>query len=92
MEIAERAYERGWRSYLDTMRPDCRHFALQRARPTGTCRTARRRPRADSRGVLGVVPRVRTRAAGVATAGWPLSGGPGAAIRRVLDERRQRRR
>jgi len=34
LEIAERAYERGWRSFADTMRPDCRHFEL-RADETG---------------------------------------------------------
>ncbi|OYR82959.1 hypothetical protein DJ72_08390, partial [Halorubrum distributum] len=30
LEIAERAYGKGWRSYHDTMRPDCRHFELRR--------------------------------------------------------------
>jgi len=30
LEIAERAYGKGWRSFADTMRPDCRHFELRR--------------------------------------------------------------
>ncbi|MCU4741882.1 DUF5787 family protein [Natronoglomus mannanivorans] len=29
LAIAERAYERGWRSFVETMRPDCRHFELR---------------------------------------------------------------
>ncbi|MFO7833963.1 MAG: DUF5787 family protein, partial [Halohasta sp.] len=31
LELAERAYGRGWRTYDRTMRPDCRHFELRRA-------------------------------------------------------------
>jgi hypothetical protein len=35
LALAERAYERGWRSYVESMRPDCRFFSLRRDRATG---------------------------------------------------------
>jgi len=90
--IAERAYERGWRSYVDAMRPDCRHFALETAgdglvpfcNAKGRCQTS-----AECRGACGDFepepPAWRQR-------GWPIDGGPGTGARRVLDRRRGRRR
>jgi hypothetical protein len=89
-EIAERAYERGWRSYVDAMRPDCRHYRLE---PAGDglvpfcdakdrCQTS-----AECRGACGDFepepPAWRTR-------GWPIEGGPGKGLRRVLDRRHGR--
>lgn len=90
--IAERAYERGWRSYADTMRPDCRHFEL-RTDETGVhpyCAAKERVPtRSECRGACGAFepepPVWRTK-------GWPIAGGPGAAISRLLARRRRRRR
>ena len=92
-EIAERAYERGWRSFVDTMRPDCRAFEL-RARAgahlepfcvtKGRCQTA-----AECSGGCSAFepepPAWRTQ-------GWPIEGGPGNLCQRVLDDRRRRRR
>ncbi|ELY51543.1 DUF5787 family protein [Natronococcus jeotgali] len=93
LAIAERAYERGWRSFADTMRPDCRHFALRgtdgtQLRPycgaKGRCQTA-----AECSGACSEFepepPRWRTK-------GWPIEGGPGTRCRRLLEERRRRRR
>ena len=90
--IAERAYERGWRSYADTMRPDCRHFEL-RADETGVspyCVAKDRTPtqhecRAGCGSFEPEPPAWRTK-------GWPIEGGPGAAAKRLLARRRRERR
>jgi hypothetical protein len=90
--IAERAYARGWRSYADTMRPDCRHFEM-RADDTGWypyCTAKGRTPtQSECRGSCGDFepepPVWRTK-------GWPIEGGPGAAIKRLLAGRRRRQR
>ncbi|WP_413229578.1 DUF5787 family protein [Haloarcula salinisoli] len=90
--IAERAYEWGWRSYADTMRPDCRHFEL-RADETGVspyCVAKERTPTArECRAGCGSFepepPVWRTN-------GWPIEGGPGAATKRLLARRRRERR
>ncbi|MFC7249914.1 DUF5787 family protein [Halomicroarcula sp. GCM10025324] len=91
-EIAERAYERGWRAYAGTMRPDCRHFDL-RATDSGVypyCVAKERVPtQTECRGACGSFepepPAWRSKA-------WPLDGGPGGASKRLLDRRRRRRR
>ncbi|WP_435360954.1 DUF5787 family protein [Haloarchaeobius sp. DFWS5] len=90
-EIAERAYERGWRSYVDTMRPDCRHFELRADGPLmpwcatkGHCPTA-----GECSGRCGEFepepPIWRTK-------GWPIEGGPGKRVKALLAGRRARRR
>ncbi len=91
LEIAERAYERGWRSYAETMRPDCRTFELKD--PTGPfpwC-AAKGRPQTASE------CSARCRAfepepPGWRSLGWPISGGPGKAAKRLLERKRSRRR
>lgn len=91
LEIAERAYERGWRSYADTMRPDCKHFQLRE--PTGPfpfCAAKNREQTAsECSGRCGSFepepPAWRSKA-------WPLDGGPGKATKRLLEEKRTRRR
>jgi hypothetical protein len=91
-EIAERAYARGWRAYVDSLRPDCRHFELaDRAGwvlpacgakgcvpGPGTCREGCRDREPEP-------PAWRQR-------GWPIEGGPGKGIRRLLDRQRRRTR
>jgi hypothetical protein len=91
LEIAERAYERGWRSYVGTMRPDCRHFELRDpAGPFPWC-AAKGRPQtaAECSGRCGSFepepPSWRSK-------GWPLDGGPGKAAKRLLERKRTRRR
>jgi hypothetical protein len=92
LEIAERAYERGWRAYADTMRPDCRHFALHtdsnavlphcRAKnchqTAGECASSCAEWEPEP-------PAWRQR-------GWPIEGGPGKGIKRLLDRQRRRQR
>jgi len=92
LALAERAYERGWRSYVDAMRADCRHFEL-RAAGAGLvpwCAAKERcQTSAECRGSCDAFepepPTWRQH-------GWPIEGGPAAGARRVLDRRRERRR
>ncbi|MFC6716984.1 DUF5787 family protein [Natrialbaceae archaeon GCM10025810] len=89
--IAERAYERGWRSFVNTMRPDCRHFELRasgqllpRCRAKGRCPTAAE--------CSGSCPSFAPEPPAWRTRGWPIEGGPGKRCRALLEERRRRRR
>ncbi|UIO99095.1 DUF5787 family protein [Halobaculum sp. CBA1158] len=90
--LAERAYGKGWRSFRETMRPDCRHFELRReARAlVPYCAAKERVPTAaECKGGCGSFspepPRWRT-------GGWPVEGGPGKGIRALLERRRERER
>ncbi len=93
LAIAERAYERGWRSFVETMRPDCRQFELRapdgsQALPycaaKGRCQTAAE--------CAGSCPDFEPEPPAWRTRGWPIEGGPGKRARRLLAERRRRRR
>ncbi len=95
LEIAERAYERGFRSFLETMRPDCRHFELRSGgggenglvpycQSKGECQTAA--------ACSGSCPEFEPEPPAWRTKGWPLEGGPGKTCRRVLEARRRRHR
>jgi hypothetical protein len=92
LEIAERAYERGWRSYVDSMRPDCRYFEL---RP----RTEVTRPYCGAKDChqtraecAGSCPAFEPEPPTWRQGGWPIDGGPGAAIKRLLGRQRARER
>ena len=91
LEIAERAYERGWRAYAEKMRTDCRHFRLVDPEgPFPQCAAKGRRQTAAecSAGCDAFEPEPpawRTR-------GWPVEGGPGKAAERLLARKRRRRR
>jgi hypothetical protein len=88
--LAERAYGRGFRSYHETMRPDCRHFRLERAGEAmvpdcaakGRCPTARE--------CSGSCESFSPEPPGWRTKGWPIEGGPGKGIETLLDRRRER--
>jgi hypothetical protein len=92
IEIAERAYERGWRSYVDTMRPDCRHFEVRSADGDVLpwCAAKGRHPTAAE--CSGSCPQWEPEPPAWRQRGWPVEGGPGKAIKRLLDRRRRRRR
>ena len=92
LEIAERAYERGWRSYVDTMRPDCRHFDLARASDAYVpiCRAKGREQTASE--CSGTCSEFEPEPPAWRRGAWPIEGGPGKTVKRVLDARRQRRR
>ncbi|MFD1644644.1 DUF5787 family protein [Haloarchaeobius litoreus] len=90
-EIAERAYARGWRSYVDTMRPDCRHFQAREdgallpwCDANGRCQTAGE--------CSGRCSEFEPEPPAWRTKGWPIEGGPGAATKRLLARRRRGRR
>ncbi|UWG49832.1 Uncharacterized protein AArcCO_0509 [Halalkaliarchaeum sp. AArc-CO] len=92
LELAERAFGRGWRSYHRTMRPDCRAFELRRdGRLLSPWCTAKERKQtaAECSGNCQAFspepPAWRTR-------GWPIDGGPGKGITRLLQKRRERAR
>jgi hypothetical protein len=111
--LAERAYERGWRAYVESMRPDCRHFSLRRDRrkddePNGSEANADAATAADSDGFLpcceakakhqtgvecrGSCPEFEPEPPAWRSRGWPIEGGPGAAVKGLLAERRRRQR
>ncbi|QSG05290.1 DUF5787 family protein [Halapricum desulfuricans] len=92
LAIAERAYERGFRSYVKTMRPDCRHFELDDV-PAGFL------PHCDAKSChqtasecRGGCPEYEPEPPTWRTGGWPIDGGPGAGIRRLLERQRLRTR
>jgi hypothetical protein len=92
LAIAERAYERGWRSYVETMRPDCRQFGLAN-------RDGALVPMCDAKGrgqsareCAGSCPSFEPEPPGWRQRGPPIEGGPGALQRRLLRRRRERRR
>jgi len=90
--ITERAYERGWRSYLSSMRPDCRHFELNPetavARPYCHAKECHQTAGECS----GSCPEFEPEPPAWRQRGWPIEGGPGAAIKRLLERQRQRQR
>ena len=91
LEIAERAYERGWRSFVDAMRPDCRHFRLREdGQLLPWCR-AKDRPQTSTE-CAGDCPDFEPEPPVWRTNGWPIEGGPGKRYRALLAERRRRRR
>jgi hypothetical protein len=92
LAIAERAYGRGWRSYHEAMRPDCRHFELRRegrglvphCGAKGRCQTSAECS-GDCADFSPEPPAWRQK-------GWPIESGPGGGVRRLLRRRRERRR
>ena len=89
LAIAERAYERGWRSYADSMRPDCRHFELDAgtavARPFCRAKGTHQTQRECAHSCPAFEPEPpawRQRE-------WPIEGGPGKAIKRLLSRQRK---
>jgi hypothetical protein len=88
--IAERAYGRGWRSYLDSMRPDCRHFELVRAGDALVPWCAAKGKVQTDRECRGGCPDFSPEPPQWRTMGWPIEGGPGKGLRRLLERRRER--
>lgn len=92
LAIAERAYERGWRAYADTMRPDCRHFQLRPSEAGVYPYCAAKECVPTAAECRGACPSYEPEPPAWRSMGWPLDGGPGGAIRRLLDRRRRRQR
>ncbi|WP_254543465.1 DUF5787 family protein [Halomarina pelagica] len=91
-ELAERAYERGWRAYVGTMRPDCRHFELRREGDALLPWCAAKGRTQTARECSGRCERFSPEPPAWRTRGWPIEGGPGKGIRRLLDRQRERAR
>ena len=90
LALAERAYGKGWRSYHDTMRPDCRHFELRRAGRALVPHCAAKDRLPTARECSGSCPSFSPEPPPWRTKGWPIEGGPGKGIQAVLDRRRDR--
>lgn len=92
LEIAERAYERGWRSYVESMRPDCRHFTINYTegvhRPFCTGKGCHQTAAECSGGC----PKFEPEPPSWRQKGWPISGGPGVGIKQILAAQRERHR
>jgi hypothetical protein len=88
--IAERAYGRGWRSHVDTMRPDCRHFELRAHGEAFVPFCAAKERYQTAAECSGSCHEFEPEPPGWRTRGWPIEGGPGNGIRRLLERRRER--
>jgi hypothetical protein len=91
LEIAERAYERGWRSYVETMRPDCRYFTLRQRDATLPWCTEKGRSQTSAE-CSESCPLFEPEPPTWRMRGWPIEGGPGQSIKRLLDRQRERKR
>jgi len=90
-DVAERAYERGWRSFVDTMRPDCRSFELQAdGQLLPYCHAKDCHPTAAE--CAGSCSEFAPEPPAWRTKSWPIAGGPGSRLRTLLSDRRDRRR
>lgn len=90
-EIAERTYERGWRSYIETMRSDCRGFELRDpVGPFPWCSLKSREQTASECSARCAA--FEPEPPGWRSQGWPIDGGPGKAATRLMERKRARRR
>lgn len=90
--LAERVYGRGWRSYIESMRPDCRHFTL-REHATGYIPWCEAKGRCQTqRECAGSCAQFEPEPPQARMNEWPIDGGPGSWFSEVLKRRRRRRR
>jgi hypothetical protein len=92
LEIVERAYGSGWRSYVETMRPDCRWFELRDRAGAFVPWCVAKGCHQTGAECSGSCPEFQPEPPSWRTRGWPIEGGPGKGIQRLLAERRRRRR
>jgi hypothetical protein len=92
LELAERAYGSGWRSYAETMRPDCRWFELRDRAGAFVPWCDAKACHQTAGACAGDCPEFEPEPPAWRTRGWPIEGGPGKAIERLLARRRRRRR
>jgi hypothetical protein len=92
LAIAERAYERGWRAYADSMRPDCRHFQLEPATAVARPHCAAKDCHPTQGECAGSCPDFEPEPPVWRQHGWPIDGGPGSGIKGLLARQRARHR
>jgi hypothetical protein len=92
LELAERAYGSGWRSYVGTMRPDCRWFELREETGAFVPWCAATECHQTAAECAGSCADFQPEPPAWRTRGWPIEGGPGKGIRRLLATRRRRHR
>ncbi|WP_128478566.1 DUF5787 family protein [Halorussus pelagicus] len=92
LEIAERAYEKGWRAFAETMRPDCRHFQLRREGRTLLPWCGAKNCHQTSSECSGSCGDFSPEPPQWRTKNWPIEGGPGKGIQKLLETRRERNR
>ncbi|TQQ83116.1 hypothetical protein EGH24_04925 [Halonotius terrestris] len=92
LELAERAYGRGWRDYQATMRPDCRHFELRRNGRLLIPWCAAKECHQSSSACSSSCSEFEPEPPAWRTQGWPIDGGPGVGIRQLLEKRAERER
>ncbi|AXG10836.1 DUF5787 family protein [Haloplanus rubicundus] len=92
LEIAERAYGSGWRSYVETMRSDCRWFELRDRADAFVPWCVAKSCHQTAAACSGSCPEFQPEPPAWRTRGWPIEGGPGKGIERLLADRRRRRR
>ncbi len=92
LALAERAYARGWRSYADTMRPDCSHFELKHEAETWLPWCAAKEVFPTRVACSGSCPKFTPEPPAARMGGWPIEGGPGKAIKRFLARKRRENR
>lgn len=92
LELAERAYGRGFRSYPDRMRPDCRQFELRRQGDALVPWCAAKGRHQTGAECAGDCASFEPEPPAWRTKGWPVDGGPGRGVRRLLERRRERAR
>ncbi|ERG94554.1 DUF5787 family protein [Haloquadratum walsbyi] len=90
--LAERAYGAGWRSYHETMRPDCRHFELQRFGDVMIPYCAAKQRSQTATECAGDCSDFEPEPPSWRMREWPITGGPGARIKKLLTTRRERMR
>jgi hypothetical protein len=90
--IAERAYGRGFRDYVESMRPDCRHFEPRRRGDALVPHCVAKDRHQTQRECAGDCPSFEPEPPAWRTRGPPIEGGPGKAVRRLLARRRARAR
>jgi hypothetical protein len=92
LAIAERAYERGWRSYADGMRPDCRYFHLRPCEAVARPYCSAKETHQTATECSGSCPAFEPEPPAWRQRGWPLDGGPGGTVGRLLARQRRRQR
>lgn len=92
LAIAERVYERGWRSYIENLRPDCRHYttSVQGGHWYPNCKQKDTTP--TPQGCGSRCDEFEPEPPAWRTKDWPIEGGPGSGTKTLLEEQRRRHR